>query len=254
MRCSAKATGHQFDTGRPLVDDGGGERLVGAEPHQREQRQLERLRLRRRRPRLIVGRHRGDGGMPRVARAASVPMAAAASFAPICPSASAARPRTSGAASVSAWVSAAAAAASPIRPERERRHLPDVGVGVGEQPGERLRRRPADRPGRSPARRGGGCVLRASASSAIEIGCRAAAPARPAACGPCATGGGTGAGGGGSSRRSADPRAGGSTPSSASNGTTGATGAGGALAQPAKHSDGGEQRQGISGERIRTSS
>ena len=108
------------------------ERLVRLEPHEREQRQLERLGLRRNRPDSSSGCIAATGAL--VAYSATIrPIAGAAPCGADEAERFAARPRTRGDASVSSGASAASADASPIESERERGHRAHVRIGIGQR-------------------------------------------------------------------------------------------------------------------------
>ena len=99
--------------------------------------------------------------------------------------------------------------------ERERRHLPHFGIGVREQRRRAARRRRAGRRGRSRARRGGGRALRRRTAAARDPAeAAAAAPAAALLAAPRAARAAAAAAAPDRAAR-ADPRAGGSTPSSA---------------------------------------
>ena len=114
IRCSANATGHQRVTGRSPSSTAA---ASGSHAPSRTSAKIASLK---------ASASGGDalsssGCRPlteacRTYSAATAPTAAAASLAPMRPSASAARPRTIGAGSVRSGVSAAAAEASPIKP------------------------------------------------------------------------------------------------------------------------------------------
>ena len=140
MRPSAYATGHHVVTGRPPgVEHGGGQRLVRAQPHERENPQPERLGLRSGRPRLVVGLHRRHRGGARVAP----PPCGRSALARLPSRRSGRAPRRRGrgraaTASASAAMSAGAADGVADEPQRERRHLAHLGIGVRERRGQRL--------------------------------------------------------------------------------------------------------------------
>ena len=127
--------GHHSDTGCPSgVEHDRGKRLVRLQARERVQRRDAPLRPRgAMRVGQIVGRdraqharvdvrphHRRDVGRMRLSR-------------PMAPSASAARPCTSGDASFNAGHRASVAALLADQPERERRHLPHFRIRVGRQ-------------------------------------------------------------------------------------------------------------------------